>query len=254
MAKRKLTDKLIKREDIKEEIKPIIGSETDYISSTGNIYKDYGDGLFYPKRNFINKHNGYIYSTITYPNGNKQRRVHILVAESWIPNPKNKPIVMHKDNNKQNNSINNLKWGTISENTKQAVDDGLLKNNKGFEDSQSIPVIMYDTYTKKPIKTFGSCRMCAKEIGLTLTAILSQCKKHTPTRHKVYFRFLKDGNINPPPIIIQYDYKTDKELNRFYNTWDAEKQTKISYKTIGQQCRNKLKPKYSKSGYYFMYG
>ena len=48
------------------------------------------------------------------------------MAEAWIPNPfDNKPIVMHKDNNKQNNSINNLKWGTISENTKQAYDDGL---------------------------------------------------------------------------------------------------------------------------------
>ena len=55
MARRKMTDKLIKKEEIKEEIKLIKGSKTDYISSKGNIYKDYGDNLFYPKKNFINK-------------------------------------------------------------------------------------------------------------------------------------------------------------------------------------------------------
>ena len=55
-----MTDKLIKKEKIKEEIKLIKDSKTDYISSKGNIYKDYGDNLFYPKKNFINKNNGYL--------------------------------------------------------------------------------------------------------------------------------------------------------------------------------------------------
>ena len=87
MARRKLTSKLIKRCQIKEEIRLIRGSETDYISSKGNIYKDYGDDLFYPKANFINKHNGYLYSTITYTWGQRQRRVHILVAEAFFAKP-----------------------------------------------------------------------------------------------------------------------------------------------------------------------
>lgn len=192
MAKRKFKDKLIPRNEIKEELRLIKNSLTDYITPTGVVYKDYGNGLFFPKKNFINKHNGYVYTGITYPNGNKQRRVHILVAESWIPNPENKPIVMHKDNNKQNNSIDNLKWGTISENTKQAYNDGLVKNNKGFEDNQSYPVVVYDIITNKPIKIFGSCRMCAKELGITVRTITLQCRNHTPTRKPYYFRFLKD--------------------------------------------------------------
>lgn len=256
MTKRKLSNKLIKKKNITEKIRPIKNSLTDYITPTGKIYKDYGNGLFFPKKNYVNKHNGYVYTGITYPNGNKQRRVHILVAEAWIPNPENKPIVMHKDNNKQNNTINNLKWGTISENTQQAYNDGLTKNNKGFEDNQSQPVVMYDVYTRKPIEIFGSCRICAKEnpYKLSLHTIIEQCKKHTPVRHEVYFRFLKDGNINPPQIIIQYDYDTDKEINRYWNSWDAERKTNISYKTISQQCKNNFKPKSrTKSGYYFMY-
>ena len=117
MARRKMTDKLIKKEEIKEEIKLIKGSKTDYISSKGNIYKDYGNNLFYLKKNFINKNNGYLYSSITYPEGQRQRRVHILVAEAFLPNPNKYKIVMHKDNNKANTEVSNLEWGTVSKNT-----------------------------------------------------------------------------------------------------------------------------------------
>lgn len=257
MSSRKLTDKLIKLEDIHEEMKLIDGSETDYITKTGKVYKDYGNGLFYPKKTFVNNHNGYVYIGITYPNiGNKQRRVHVILAKAWIPNPNNLPIVMHLDNNKQNNCIENLKWGTVSENTKQAFDDGLAYNDKGFEDSQSHPVIMYDVYTREPIKTYGSCKICSQEneYGISLHAILEQCRRHTPVRHPVYFRFLEDGNIDPPQIIVQYDYYTDEEIDRYWNSWDAERKTNISYKTISQQCKNGFKPKRTtKSGYYFMY-
>ena len=102
MARRKMTDKLIKRSQINEEIRLINGSETDYISSKGNIYKDYGNDLFYPKANFINKNNGYLYSSITYPEGQMQRRVHILVAQAFLPNPNNpiliSPFLYYKTN------------------------------------------------------------------------------------------------------------------------------------------------------------
>ena len=110
MARRKMTDKLIKKSQINEEIRLIDGSETDYISSKGNIYKDYGNDLFYPKQNFINKNNGYLYSSITYPEGQRQRRVHILVAQAFLPNPNNYATVMHKDNNKANPEVSNLEW------------------------------------------------------------------------------------------------------------------------------------------------
>ena len=192
ISRRYLKNKLIKKEEIKEEIKPIKNSTTDYITSTGKIYKDYGDGLFYPKRSFINKHNGYMYSGITYPAGNKQRRVHILVAESWIPNPENKPIVMHIDNNKQNNSVENLKWGTISENTKQAFNDGLAVNDKGYEDSQSMPVAMFDTKTNKLINKYGSISEASRLTGYNKQTIRTQALYKKPVRKPFYFRFQKE--------------------------------------------------------------
>lgn len=76
------------------------------------------------------KHNkdGYQFVTLS-KNGQLQNHyVHRLVAETFIPNPANKPQVNHIDGNKTNNFINNLEWVSVSENAKHAYKNGLSSN------------------------------------------------------------------------------------------------------------------------------
>lgn len=69
---------------------------------------------------------------ITYHLKNKEgkikiRKLHRLVAETFLPNPNNYPVVNHINGNKLDNSIDNLEWCTISHNNKEAYRLGIRK-------------------------------------------------------------------------------------------------------------------------------
>ncbi len=236
----------------------------NWVSPDGKLYgqetrKNKNYGKYFQYATTINKHNGYVYAPIKYiMNDNsyqlRQRRLHIVIAETLIPNPLNLPIVGHKNNIKTQNDIENLYWTTYKENTQKAFDDGLIVNNKGYQDSQSLPVVMFDTYTNKEIGRYGSATQAAKQTKITLNTILRQCKYKKPVRKPFYFRFQSDPMITPPPVVVQYDYETNKEIGRYYNIAEATRQTGIKESVISYQCNMRKKPSYrSKSNTYFLF-
>lgn len=55
---------------------------------------------------------------------------HCLVASAFLPNPRLKAHVNHKDGNKANNRLANLEWTTVTENNEHATVAGLRPHGK----------------------------------------------------------------------------------------------------------------------------
>lgn len=78
-----------------------------FASPSGNIYNRHGDLIV----GGVDRC-GYRHAILN----RKNRNIHRVIAETFIPNPDNLPCVNHKDGNKLNNSVDNLEWCTQSEN------------------------------------------------------------------------------------------------------------------------------------------
>lgn len=82
-----------------------------FVDENGNVYSNKRGGMKQLKQIKI----GHYLGISTYDKIKKSTKmlyIHRLVAETFIPNPENKPYVNHKDGNKYNNSVANLEWTT----------------------------------------------------------------------------------------------------------------------------------------------
>jgi len=92
--------------------KDVAGYEGLYeISDAGNVRRN-GKVL----NHNVNVKNGY-HSVQLCKNGvHKRVYVHRLVAVAFLPNPKNLPQINHKDEHKENNTVENLEWCSVKYN------------------------------------------------------------------------------------------------------------------------------------------
>jgi hypothetical protein len=113
-------------EDLDGEIwRDISGYENLYQESNfGRSRRCYKNGKIKILKPWINRQ-GYLIVDLCKNGKSKHFHVHRLVAQTFIPNPENKPEPNHEDGNKFNNHVSNLKWVTKSENIQHAMDNGL---------------------------------------------------------------------------------------------------------------------------------
>ena len=156
-----------------------------FISEYGDIYSVRNNIVL---KKTINKHNGYVYTTL-HKNGDKKAyRVHKLVALHFLGEPSKAYLgVGHKDNNKTNNHFKNLYWTTYKENTQKAVNDGLLINDKAEQDSQSKRIKVLDKETNEIVGVYGSIRQCERCVdNITLSTISKLIYKDYKPRTRKY--------------------------------------------------------------------
>jgi len=132
------------------------------------------------------KRNGY-WQVKLFKNGmRKYYNIHRLVAQTFIPNPDNKPEVNHIDGFKDNNKPDNLEWVTSRENQLHAFRLGLQKAPRGKDSNCSIPINQYEkdgTF----VKTWESINMVKRELGFNSVGIIGCCKKRK--RYKTAYNY-----------------------------------------------------------------
>ena len=132
-----------------EEWRPVVGYEGLYeVSNTGRVrsldryVKGKGKSYFLHKGRILSpgiKPEGYLVVRL-------QRRmfyVHRLVIEAFIPNPDNLPEVNHKDEDKENNSVQNLEWCTDKYNQNYGTRTQRI-SEKNTNGKLSKPVLQYE--------------------------------------------------------------------------------------------------------------
>lgn len=91
-----------------------------YITDTGDVYSRVRPNNYRIKKlkTVFGGTSGYPFVGLWKEGKHYNKMIHRMVAETFIPNPENKPQVNHIDGNKFNNNVSNLEWVTDSENKK----------------------------------------------------------------------------------------------------------------------------------------
>lgn len=96
--------------------KKIKGFPQYVVSTDGNVYREHSAELrrLKPRKD----RDGYLQVNLSKDGVLTTKKVHRLVAETFIPNTKKRDTVNHKDGNKNNNAVENLEWLTRRQNLK----------------------------------------------------------------------------------------------------------------------------------------
>lgn len=150
------------------------------IVKRGTNYKSVNERILRPYF-----HGGYPEVVLTISGNKRTFPIHRLVAEAFIPNPNNLPIINHKDENPSNNCVDNLEWCTYSYN--------LSYNNIRVKSAISKRKAIRQ-YTKDGIfiKEWSHAREAAEALNLNKRAIYECCKGRCKTSGGYIWKRVED--------------------------------------------------------------
>ena len=131
---------------------------------------------------------GYLQVRLAKNSISKTYKVHRLVAQAFIPNPHNYPMINHKDEDKTNNCVWNLEWCNNSYNQLY----GTLPEKKRIlntnHPSKSVPVKQF-TLEGKLIAKYPSQSEAARKTGIPQSCIYNNCAGKTKITHNYIFTY-----------------------------------------------------------------
>ena len=155
-----------------EEWKQIRGFPGYEVSNYGRIrslarnYKYGSHGIIVLK---TNDRHGYRGVTLFRDGKRHYKAVHRLVAEAFISNPDDLPIINHKDEDRTNNRVDNLEWSTYKYNSNYG------DCRRKISDRVSRKVGQY-TKNGELIAIHKSMTIASRETGACLSEISKCCK------------------------------------------------------------------------------
>ena len=159
-----------------EEWRDIEGYEGLYqVSNLGRI-KSFRDNHYNFREKILKLkyHNdGYVYINLCKDHNQKTFRVHKLVAQAFIPNPKKYNEINHKDENKQNNKAENLEWC-----------DREYNNNYGTKKDRFIDTRGTKVRCINTGKIYRSTREASRDTGIDNSFISKCCRGKYKTAGK----------------------------------------------------------------------
>ena len=150
--------------------------------------------------------------------------VHRIVAETFIPNPNNKPCVNHIDCNPANNHVENLEWCTKKENSEWMKKLGRNKRTPEWIKHHHDSVIQYQgkavigtnltTKEEKFYRTLNSTKQDGFHPGDVCKVLKGQRKycKNTTWRYATADEMRQMGLVPPQDEVIQ------KAIERYERT------------------------------------
>ena len=175
------------------------------VSNLGNVrsvdrYIEHNNGQIHFRKSQLLKSQigkyGYCYVVLSKNNHQKTKTNHRLVAETFIPNPKNKPEVNHKSRIKLENFVNNLEWVTSKENVQHSFNVGTRKVAKywlgkhGNNHIKSKTVLQYDL-SGNYLNDFGSTHEAKRLTGINQGHISEVCRGERKTAGGFTWEYVK---------------------------------------------------------------
>ena len=200
-------------------MKEIPGYNKYYATKNGKIYSSHKGNIIEKKQRYDK--DGYkMVNIMLGPSKETTRRVHRLVAETYIDNPENKPVVHHIDNNKENNNVENLMWATISENTQFGYDDGFVVNPR----RKSVAIFI----DGKLVSVYNSYMQASRHLGISRDSIAGLIKKD-----RLLHDYISIKEADLEETNHKYSISSCNKLHPLYN-----KTKKCYYKNSGEMSKH----------------